>query len=215
MLRNQNGVAVLVLGLWAAVCLPTAAAQPSKGRDQGARLEPTHADVRYGPHERNVLDLYLAKSDRPTPLVLYIHGGGFRGGDKRTLSPAGARAYLAAGFSIAAINDRVIGLTIVAVGTSLPELATSIVGAYRGEADIVVGNVLGSNIFNVLCIMGLVTQVRPLAVQAQSLWFDLPVMAAFAVALVPIMRRGLNITRVEGAVLVVAYGGFLVWQVCR
>jgi cation:H+ antiporter len=74
---------------------------------------------------------------------------------------------------------------------------------------------LGSNIFNVLCIMGLVTQVRPLAVHAQSLWFDLPVMAAFAVALVPIMRRGLNITRAEGAVLVVAYGGFLAWQASR
>jgi acetyl esterase len=83
-------------------------AQPERRRakQQPARLAPTHADVRYGPHERNVLDLYLAESDEPTPLVLYIHGGGFRGGDKRSLSPGEARAYLHAGWSVAAINYR-------------------------------------------------------------------------------------------------------------
>ena len=69
------------------------------------RLEPTHAEVKYGPHERNVLDLYLAKSDTPTPLVLYIHGGGFQGGDKSSLGGE-ARAFLDAGWSIAAINYR-------------------------------------------------------------------------------------------------------------
>jgi acetyl esterase/lipase len=68
--------------------------------------KPTHADVRYGPHARNVLDLYLPASDRPTPLVLYIHGGGFQGGDKRSLSPADAKAYLDAGFAVAALNYR-------------------------------------------------------------------------------------------------------------
>lgn len=70
------------------------------------RLQPTHANVRYGPHERNVLDLYLAESRAPTPLVLYIHGGGFRAGDKRSLNAKEGRAYLKAGFSIAAINYR-------------------------------------------------------------------------------------------------------------
>lgn len=110
------------------------------------------------------------------------------------------------------VGELVIGLTIVAVGTSLPELATAVVGAYRGEADIVVGNVLGSNIFNVLCILGLVAQVQPLAVQARSLSFDLPVMALSALAMVPIMRRGLNISRAEGVVLVLAYAAFLFCQ---
>ncbi|MBW3539276.1 MAG: alpha/beta hydrolase fold domain-containing protein [Planctomycetes bacterium] len=83
--------------------------QPRQGREAGRRpepLAPTHADVRYGPHERNVFDLYLAESDRPTPLVLYIHGGGFQRGDKRTLNPGEGRAYLGAGWSIAAINYR-------------------------------------------------------------------------------------------------------------
>ncbi len=68
--------------------------------------KPTYANVRYGPHERNVFDLYLAKSKKPAPLVLYIHGGGFRGGDKQSLNSTEARSYLDAGFSIAAINYR-------------------------------------------------------------------------------------------------------------
>jgi len=71
-----------------------------------ASLTPTHANLRYGPHKRNVLDLYLAESTGPSPLVLYIHGGGFRGGDKRSLNVSEARSYLNAGFSIAAINYR-------------------------------------------------------------------------------------------------------------
>lgn len=75
------------------------------GRDP-MPLTPTHADVQYGPHERNVLDLYLAASDKPTPLVLYIHGGGFQGGDKRTLNAAEGKSYLDAGYSIAGINYR-------------------------------------------------------------------------------------------------------------
>lgn len=68
--------------------------------------EPDHANVPYGPHERNVLDLWLAESDAPTPLVIYIHGGGFRGGDKRTLSPGLIRQCRDAGVSVAAINYR-------------------------------------------------------------------------------------------------------------
>ena len=75
-------------------------------RRRAARPTPTHANVRYGPHERNVLDLYLAKSATPRPLVLYIHGGGFRGGDKRSLNPNEAKSLLNAGFSIAALNYR-------------------------------------------------------------------------------------------------------------
>ncbi|MFB0553427.1 MAG: alpha/beta hydrolase fold domain-containing protein [Phycisphaerae bacterium] len=71
-----------------------------------ASLTPTHTNVRYGPHKRNVLDLYLAKSTAPTPLILYIHGGGFRGGDKKSLNVSEAKSYLNAGFSIAAINYR-------------------------------------------------------------------------------------------------------------
>lgn len=77
-----------------------------EGRAPTEKPEPDLRDVRYGPHERNVLDLWLAKSPRPTPLVLYIHGGGFRGGDKRSLNGYRLNEYLRAGCSVAAINYR-------------------------------------------------------------------------------------------------------------
>jgi acetyl esterase/lipase len=67
---------------------------------------PDHADVRYGPHERNVLDLWLAEAEEPTPLVIYYHGGGFRGGDKSTLQPPVLQGLLEAGISVAAANYR-------------------------------------------------------------------------------------------------------------
>ena len=90
------------------ICLVVAVTVVDAGqrRSRPAPPEPTHADVRYGPHERNVLDLYLAESEGPTPLVLYIHGGGFRGGDKRSLGANVVKSYHDAGFSVAAINYR-------------------------------------------------------------------------------------------------------------
>lgn len=91
---------LLVLALSAA----PAAAQP-KGRKSGEKPTPDLA-ARYGPHERNVLDLWKAKSDKPTPLVVYIHGGGFRAGSKETLSPALLDGLLAKGISVMAINYR-------------------------------------------------------------------------------------------------------------
>ncbi|MFH1919433.1 MAG: alpha/beta hydrolase [Planctomycetota bacterium] len=80
------------------------AAQP--GRARPAKPRPDFENVQYGPHERNVLDLWQAESDEPTPLVVYIHGGGFSGGDKQSLNPGRLREYLEAGFSVAAINYR-------------------------------------------------------------------------------------------------------------
>jgi cation:H+ antiporter len=111
------------------------------------------------------------------------------------------------------VSEVVIGLTIVAVGTSLPELATCAVGAWRDEPDIVMGNVVGSNIFNLLCVMGLVALVQPLQVHPASLRFDLPVMGVFMLGLVPIMLRGLKITRGEGVILLAAYMAYLFWRI--
>ena len=70
------------------------------------KILPTHADVSYGPHRRNVLDLFLAQSDEPTPLVLYIHGGGFRGGDKSRLRQRDLQSFLQAGYTVASLNYR-------------------------------------------------------------------------------------------------------------
>ena len=111
------------------------------------------------------------------------------------------------------ISELIIGLTIVAIGTSLPELATSIVAARRGDADIAVGNVIGSNIFNMLLILAVVAIILPVPVSTQSIRVDLPTMIAFAIAPLPMMFSGMVITRREGFLLVTAMAAFLGWQI--
>jgi cation:H+ antiporter len=99
------------------------------------------------------------------------------------------------------VSELVIALTIVAGGTSMPELATSVMAAIRKQSDIAVGNILGSNIFNLCCILGIVSFIAPPSVNEQVLWFDLPVMIALAIALLPILFTGARISRAEGAAL--------------
>jgi cation:H+ antiporter len=107
------------------------------------------------------------------------------------------------------ISDAVIAVTLVAVGTSLPELATSVVAALRREADISVGNIIGSNIFNLLGVLGLAAAIRPVPVPAAVRDFDLLWMAAFAAATALILRTGHKVTRLEGAALLAAYTVFV------
>lgn len=106
------------------------------------------------------------------------------------------------------MSELVIGLTIVAGGTSLPELATSVVAALKGERDISVGNVIGSNLFNLLFVLGAATAISPqgIEVPAAALSFDFPVMVAVAVACMPIFFTGHTIARWEGW-LFLGYGG--------
>jgi cation:H+ antiporter len=113
------------------------------------------------------------------------------------------------------LSELVIGLTIVAAGTSLPELATSVVAAMRGERDIAVGNVVGSNIFNILAVLGVSGLVarRGIGVSAVALGFDIPVMIAVAVACLPIFFTGYVIGRWEGGLFLgyyVAYSLYLI-----
>lgn len=113
------------------------------------------------------------------------------------------------------ISDLIIGLTIIAAGTSLPELATSILASIRGERDIAVGNVVGSNIFNILFILGITIVVsgRGIAVPPTAMYFDLPVMIAVAVACLPIFFTGHQLDRWEGFIFFgyyVAYTAFLI-----
>lgn len=110
------------------------------------------------------------------------------------------------------VSETVIGLTVVAVGTSLPELATSLVAAIKGEADIAIGNVVGSNIFNILCILGITATIKPLAATGITM-LDLGTMLAVSILLLPILLTGKKITRAEGAVLLgmyIAYTALLV-----
>lgn len=113
------------------------------------------------------------------------------------------------------VNELVIGLTIVAAGTSLPEVATSVVAGLRGERDIAVGNVVGSNLFNILAVLGLAALAAPEGVNVSpaALRFDLPVMIAVAVACLPIFFTGYTIARWEGLLFLgyyVLYTLFLV-----
>ena len=95
------------LSLLLAAALPCAAQKPKKAAAAAVAPAPTHKNLRYGPHERNVLDLWLAKSDKPTPLIVYIHGGGFVNGDKQgAMQQQFPAQCLAAGVSYAAINYR-------------------------------------------------------------------------------------------------------------
>lgn len=113
------------------------------------------------------------------------------------------------------LSELVIGLTVIAIGTSLPELATSILAAIRGERDIAVGNIVGSNIFNLLCVLGLASLVSPqvIAVSSNALAFDFPVMIAVAVACLPIFFAGYTINRWEGLLFLAYYLAYTLYLV--
>lgn len=111
-------------------------------------------------------------------------------------------SHLAGGLGM---SELTIGLTIVAAGTSAPELVTSLVAAYRGQTDLAVGNIFGSNVFNLLGVLGLTCLVHPQAVAPQTLVLDAPVMLLASLAMLPIMRSGGRISRLEGALLALSY----------
>lgn len=113
------------------------------------------------------------------------------------------------------VSELIIGLTIVSAGTSLPELATSVVAAIRGERDIAVGNVVGSNIFNILCVLGVSAMAAPngLEVAPSALAFDIPVMLAIAVACLPVFFADYRISRLNGLVFLAFYGAYIVYLI--
>ena len=130
----------------------------------------------------------------------------------------GSQLLVSAARSIASalgVSDLVVGLTVVAVGTSLPELATSVLAAYRGQRDIAVGNVVGSNIFNLLAVLGASALVSPdgIRVDDEVIRLDFPVVLVATVVLIPICWNGFRIKRWEGAVLVASYGAYVAWLV--
>lgn len=131
-------------------------------------------------------------------LAMLVLGGRF-------LVDAAVHIAVAAG-----VSQAVIGLTIVAVGTSLPELATSAIASLKGEADIAVGNVVGSNIFNILLILGVSGLIRPISSLDMSS-MDLAMMTVTAALCLPLMRTGYVLSRREGAVLLMIYVGYVVY----
>jgi len=128
----------------------------------------------------------------------------------------GARALVQSSISIAealGVSDLIIGLTVVAIGTSLPEAATSVVAAMKGEREMALGNAVGSNIFNILAVLGVAGLVSPdgVPVSNGALRFDIPVMIAVAIACLPVVFTGARISRGEGALFLGYYIAYLVY----
>ena len=124
----------------------------------------------------------------------------------------GARFLVTGATNIArdfGLSEAFIGLTIVAVGTSLPELATSIIAAFRRQSEIAIGNIVGSNIFNVLGILGVTAIIAPIPVQPRFLTFDLPVMIAASLAFAGLLLTRPIIGRPLGVILLVAYVAYV------
>lgn len=124
---------------------------------------------------------------------------------------AGANLFVQSAVAIAKIigvSDAVIGLTIIAIGTSLPELVTSIVASYKKEADIAIGNVVGSNIFNILGILGITALVITIPAAGIS-YVDLGVMLITAIVILPLSKTGFSITRFEGGLLLTGYAVYI------
>lgn len=128
----------------------------------------------------------------------------------------GARVLVSGATSLAqamGVSDLLIGLTVVAIGTSLPEIATSLVAAIRGQRDIAVGNIVGSNIFNMLAVLGGAASVAPdpMAVEPNALQLDFPVMMAATVVCLPLFITGGRISRWEGVLLLLSYVAYVVY----
>ena len=112
------------------------------------------------------------------------------------------------------ISELFMGLTVVAIGTSLPELITSVVAARKGHADLSVGNIVGSNIFNIMAILGISSLISGITVSEKVL-VDVGIMLAFSLVLIPIMRSGFIISRKEGILLITGYIGYVIFLLYR
>lgn len=124
----------------------------------------------------------------------------------------GARLLVSAAIELATgmgISETVIGLTVVAVGTSLPEMVACIIAALRGHADVCLGNVIGSNIYNVFGILGLTAIIHPIAVPAEIAALDIWILVGATLLLMVFMRTSWRLSRAEGGVFVAAYAGYL------
>ncbi len=107
------------------------------------------------------------------------------------------------------VSDVVVGLTIVAIGSSAPELVTTVLSTLRGDRDIAVGNLIGSSVYNIALILGITAITRPLEVTSDLIRVDLPLMAFVAVLLIPVFITGRRVSRAEGIAFVLAYVGYL------
>lgn len=192
MLQRWQG-ALLVLGLLVFVWLTLRGAKSPSG-EPSKPVADTPADAADG-------------SDKPKPTSrLLLVGLTLLG---LAVLIVGGKLFVDGAVSVAqriGVPELVIGLTVVAVGTSLPELATSIVATIKKESEIGLGNVVGSNVFNIFCVLGLVALIQPVIIDAQIMRMDMIVMLVFSIMAVVFAKTSRVLGRREGVILLLAYG---------
>lgn len=175
----------------------------------GAFLVYSYRQARSGRH--SIAPTVEAGEGRPVRDLLLV-GGGLVGVAVGAWSTVTGAIGVATRFGVPEV---VIGLTVVSLGTSLPEMATSAVASWRREGDIGVGNVIGSNLFNTLAVLGLAAAINPMTVDPGTLTVGIPVMFGFSLVLVPMLREGFVLERWMGAGMVAAFAAFwayLLWS---
>jgi len=199
--RGEGGVFVALLIIYSTFLI-------WQSRRQTAELQSEYAG------ERHIADSISRRThwDEPMPVQLALIAGGL------ALLLVGSRWLVIAATTIAqqlGVSELIIGLTILAAGTSMPEVAATLAAAIKGQRDIAVGNAIGSSIFNILCVVGFSSLIAPAAlpVAPALLRFDMPVMIAVAVACLPIFFTGRSIARWEGAVFLGYYAAYTLYLI--
>ena len=199
---------VLLLGLFAFLALVVFDAR-RHARENGKALGGSFSRAPETAELTGVVDAEESRELSGRARILYLLGG-------IVGLSAGAKLMVDSAVSIAEmlnVEPVVIGLSIVAIGTSLPELAASVVCALKNEGDMSVGNVLGSNILNVLFVVGLISLMRPLSVEPVAINRHFPVMIAFAVVLFFLARFRNSISKGEGAFLLASFAVYMGWLI--
>lgn len=190
--RLEGAFAVLGLALFTLYMIQLARGQVAETEQQALA-----AEVR-------ALDLGERLRSLTVPVLAVLAGIGLLVAGGKALVDGAVVLARYAGWS-----ERTIGLTVVAMGTSAPEVATSVIAAFRRHTDVAIANVLGSNLFNILGILGMVSLVRPIPIAPEILHADMVWMLGISLLLLPLMRLRFNLNRVEGGILLLAYGVYL------
>lgn len=161
-------------------------------------------------NKEKVENIYNEIKEKPWKDIFFIVGG-------IIILVIGANLFIEGAIKLAIlmkVSDVIIGLTIVALGTSLPELATSVLAAIKKEGDISIGNIVGSNIFNILCILGFAALLSPIVLTGanQVNYIDMIVMILIAIILLPLAWTKLELSRLEGTFLVFIYIGYVYYM---
>ena len=180
----------------------------SSGETSSAQVVETQEDPLFTPHSGLKKWLHDEKMG-PTMRILLIVAG-------MAALAIGARLMVQSAITMAEmlqINPVVVGLSIVAIGTSLPELAASLMASAKQESDLSVGNILGSNLLNILFVIGVVALIQPMQVDAETLNFHMPVMIGFSLLLWPLARSHHRLSRPGGIILLTGFLAYMGWLI--